>query len=472
MRKTSFEELARYYQRGNGFITFQKFSQKKHSSWLGFLIVFLIVLILVLLASLAGFLIFGHQVIELKNENILVEIQGPDEIEAGQTANFSILIKNKERVELKDVELSLNFPADFYLEETSELCVERFASGCVWMLGKMARTERKSIEFKGYFLSPSAPESSSKLVVSLNFQMVGLSANFKKQIEKTVTVVPILSLDLNFPTPIFLGQEISWEVIINNKIKNEIKNLEIKLEAPSDFSFSLLTTDDQSLVSGSGSGSISTWVLPVLRPNEKKSLFLRGYFEEAGEKVLKVEALLSGANGRSFSQGMVQKTLLVEPSNFNCQFAGEHNLVVGWDEIVPLTFTYENQSQDDFEDVFFKLSFDQPEYIDWSSSLKAGWQWQGGEKNISTNFWQVSEEGQKKILIWQASQIPALKQIKVGERGEIKIFLKLIHLTEVLEDYYQNLELKIDLEASGAWQEGTRVFFKAKPIKIKIKTSS
>ena len=465
MRQSSFEGLARHYRYNKDNFS----SPPKFSFWSGFLILFFVVLVLVLIASSTGFLIFGRQVIELKNEGVVLEIKGPIKVTAGQKEVFLVRVKNKERVALEAADLKLNLPQAFYLENSSELCSERFVSGCVWNLGKLLRTQEKTIEFEGYFLAPSEKEQERfKFEASLNFRMAGFTANFKKNIEKKVEVLPVLFFDLILPSKASVGQEISGEIIVENKGERDIENIRIDFKFLPDFRFVSLEKIEGVNDLGFEKEGMRAWQLNGLRAKEKKNIPFRGIFNDEGNKIFNIVIALIGPDKRLFKQQEEQKEVLVGESNFKLQFLGAEEVSLWWGKEFTLSFGYQNNSDQELDDVFFKLTFDQPELIDWQKTLKEDWQWQSGEKKISANFWQISEESGSKILTWRDSQISALKKISPGEKGEIRFNLKIIDLTEAVKNTSPNFE--ISLEASGSWQEEVRAFFRTTPCQIKIKT--
>ncbi len=472
MQRSSFEEIARYYTQKKPLVPLHRFSQPKRPSRSGFLILLFVILILILLAGLAGFLIFGRQVLEFKTEGVLLKVGGVDQLVVGQKETFVIRVKNKERTELRAAELTLGFPQGFYFENSSEPCVEKLVAGCVWPIGKLLPAEEKIIEFEGYFLSPILPDGEkNKFTVSLNFQIAGFTANFRKTIERTIEVGPSLSIEINHDKEIFLGQETRWEIVIENKGKNDLKEIEVGFDHSVDFNVSFLASPDETIDLGTRTEKGQTWKIKELQVGGKKSIILRGLFNEAGERTIKARAGLIGPTKRLLPQVEIEKKIIVNESNFNLEFLDETNLLAEWGKELSLVFTYQNSGQQDLEDVFLKLTIGRPEYLNWLNTFRGNWQWQSGEKRMATNLWQVSEDDQNKILTWQAAQIPALKKIGPGETGQIKFNLKIIPLLEAIKHSYTKADLDINLEVSGSWQEGARFFLKAKPLQIKIKTS-
>ncbi len=469
MRRSSFKELAHYYGYKRRSLAFQKFTPKKHSFWSRFLVLLFIVLFLILLASLAGFFIFGRRAIEFKNESVSVDIKGTDQVTIGQKEIFIVKVKNKEKAELRASEIIVNFPQGFYFVNSSEPYKEKLAFGCVWVLGKLAQDEERMVEFEGYFLSPSIDSEETKFEAVLNFQIAGFTANFKKATEKEIVVKPALSFSFNPADEVFLGQEIYWEILVENQSENTVKDIELKLELPQDFELSSSKIINETLTPISQAKNTQVWELKEFKARERKSLLLCGIFREVGKKVVKFSIILTGPDGRLFVQQEIQKEISAKPSSFILQFLGEKSIFPDWGIEVPVSFVYENRADQGFEDVFFKLTFNRPEYIDWQSVLRSNWQWRSGEKLLSTNIWQVSQEGGVKILTWQTSLIPGLKEIRPGESGEIRFNLFLIPLKEAIRNLYKQAGLEISLETSGSWSGETRFFLKAAPIQIKIK---
>lgn len=428
----------------------------KFSFWYKFVIFLILIILLVSTAILASIFIFGRSSKGIGERLVEIDFSGKDKVNSLESNNYAISLINKEISDLKAAELRINFPAGFFLDNTSQPCAEKLISGCTWTLGKVKRGESKTINFTGYFLVPSKSDNDFRSFSGvLDFQLEDFSSHFQREFKKDIFVKPILSVSLEAEKKVSVGQKKHWQISLENLSEQIVNYPKIILEAPANFIFipSKFPTEG---VNFEIEDSRANWLIDYLDPISKRQIYFDGYFRQFSEKPLefKIKAGLVNSNGQFFVQNEILESINLERASLNFSLSTINNQsTFYWGEEIPFYLNYQNTFRQ-IEDLSFKIEIPNSQFIDWQNLSNLGWRWLSGQNQIQDNSWLIESKGESRAIIWNQSQIAALTKILVGDSGEIYFNLKTISPMPNIN----NREMILKIKATGKYPESNEEF--------------
>ncbi len=284
-------------------------------------------LVSAILLLLSAALIFGAwRFATTKNqttEDLLLEIEGPQQVASGEEVEFTINYQNVSDLTLRNLELTLKYPIGLKINS-----VEPAASNAlqtIWQLGDLPPGASGQVIIRGQIFADQ-PQTDS-LSASLLYQPQNFSSDFIKQADHSLQIGESL-FELDFVSPAVILPDTKTDFTIKWRRQGEVKKDKVYLQllTTKDFALSIDGRDLPSIIE-SDQNKIYEWEL-----NSKKNqsdLNFAGKFnaDSKGERLFKL---------RVVSRDGVEDKLLQEK---------EFNLFISAEEIL-LTFSLNDDNPD------------------------------------------------------------------------------------------------------------------------------
>ncbi len=164
--------------------------------------------------------------IEINDSLIALTVDVPLRVQSGQEIEYRIKYKNTSDLPLPNLKVSLDYPAGF---TPSEISPEPSTNNNIWLVDNLAENEEREIAVKGFLEG----ESGVNKQFTFKLGLLEPDGSFNLQIEKSTLLLivnPDLELTLSGPATASPGEEIKYQVKIDNTSDLEIKNLEITID--------------------------------------------------------------------------------------------------------------------------------------------------------------------------------------------------------------------------------------------------
>ncbi|MFW5887525.1 MAG: hypothetical protein ACOCUH_01885, partial [Bacteriovoracia bacterium] len=243
---------------------FSDFIDKKKKRRIGFFGYTMILAFVFFLASIsyAAFVFFGGgQTISANDVDIT--ISGPVSVGAGENLSLDLIIQNNNPVELKDVDLIVDWPSGTKSSENLIDPVNRVVDRIDNVdPGTLTRETAKAVLF--------GDEGDNKEIsVKIEYQVDGSNAIFSKEKKFNIALdAAPARISVSALEEVSSGQEVEFVATVTSNSTSEIKNLMVTASYPFGFNFTESDVDP--------TYSNNIWVIESLSPNEKKEIKIRG----------------------------------------------------------------------------------------------------------------------------------------------------------------------------------------------------
>ncbi len=408
------------------------------------------ILLLVVISAVAwgGFFLwrpFGLQT----NRPLSAMIEGAATATAGETITYRITYENTSNVPLAALEVKMNLPADFLVDETRPVSTE----GSVWVIGSLAPGSDGSIDITGTFRS--VVPSMEKLQAFFTYRPANFSSDFQDIASLSIGVEKtVLELTTTGPEKALPGDQIAYTAHLVNNGSRRMDNLEVRAIFPDTFRHTEATK------AASNEGGTS-WTIDSLEPGAAFDLTVKGSFTTgaSGTVTALFEAGLLDLDDLFLSQAPSTVTTDLLGGNLAVRLIAngsdkEQSIDLG--ENLRISVDYENQGDEVIEGVSITLKLETPTNslpIDWASAERSGAKTQGN------------------TLVWDASVLPALESLAPNASGIIDVTLPLLSSIDpaVSSDTF-TLALTVLLEKVGS-VESVRTI-ETPPIEIRLNTDA
>lgn len=339
--------------------------------------------------------------------NIDLEVKGPTQLRSGEELNLETNIRNRNKVTLRDVSLTITYPAGTVdsLETNKELPL--------WREQLSDLNPGQSVAVGSRAIIYGAQNSKQKVVLKMEYHIPDSNAVFSKEMEYDI-IIGSGTIDISFslPSEINSGKTFTSNLKIISNAKSVLRQVVVKVDYPSGFNF------DSADLNPASSNNI--WYLGDLAPGVSREINLTGSLVGQSEEVksFKVTAGLdkSGGSGEisteygglfqtvnlkrdfvSVSLNLKNKTSLTPGSLFNGSVEWANNLP---DKVI-----------DGSLELFLSGNAIDKRSVDGNS----------GFYNSLTNS-----------IVWDKSLIPSLAQLNPGENGQSSFEFSILPLSRMI----------------------------------------
>jgi len=204
----------------------------------------------------------GNNVVSGNNIDILVS--GPVSIAGGEVLPLDIQVKNNNNIDLKVVDLRIEYPAGTKSVADQSVDMPRYSE----VLGdiNIGKSQERLVKSVLY-----GEENSQKIIkITVEYRVSGSNAIFSKEKDFNVLISSSpVNINVSGPTEINTNQLTDFSIDINSNSANIVKNLILKADYP--FGFNLSSSNPKSI---SSDGSV--FAIGDLAPGEKRNIRISG----------------------------------------------------------------------------------------------------------------------------------------------------------------------------------------------------
>jgi len=339
---------------------------------------------------------------------VIIEINGPAEIDSSKPASYKIKYSNNNRIAIKEAEIILNYSDNFQPEENPKLEPAGYGSSRI-KLGEMKSYSQGEFELKGKFYAPQ--DYMIYMKATLNYTPSNFNSPFQSLGQMVVKVkASPLELRVTAPREAASGENVEYIIDYKNLSTRAFGDLRIKIEYPDGFEFK---EADPAPTEGK-----EVWYVGNLDLNQSGKIIIKGVMtglkDEA--KIIKVSLgnLASGGSFINYSQKEEITKIKGLPLSIVQRTEGTADNVTNPGDRVYYILNYKNEGNVGLRDVIVTLEI-KTSVLDFSKlELDKG-----------------SYDSSKSTFTWKTGDIPGLKNIEPGQGGEIRVSIPVVNVVPV-----------------------------------------
>lgn len=381
------------------------------------IVIFLIIMFLI---TLAGSLLFIFYQLGFKDSGVSVRIFGNEETIAGSVEHWQVEMRNQSGVSLKDIELIFNFPDDSIPISDNESAIRSKRSRFVF--DELASGKSVQAEFSARVFGKSGEERQTRATAvyrreNLTSRLTEV-AEFVTRISRIPLVISVL-----LPSEVSPNQEVSAEISISSNAMSPFEDLVIRAEYPDGFVFRQSNPAPQE--------GNALWRVALLKPGESFSVKIFGTIvgDPADVKIFSVgagEYNTETKKWRPLLEALGETRMTSPPLFARAEINNSRKPVVKAEEQLNITVKYKNSSDETMRNVSVETRVSE-NLVD-IKTLKVG----GGVF-----------DGVKRVVIWNAASIPALRELAPGNEGELSFAVTMRNALPILDASAKNFILSV-----------------------------
>jgi len=382
--------------------------ERRKGSWLArFTIITFIILIVLSGLAYLSFMVFNKET-PSDHGDVDVTIEGPEEIKSGEEIEYKIIYKNNKSVALRKVEAEVLFPEGFTYKESDPKAINEPAT--IWQDKDVPAGASREIIISGQIIGET--ESQKNLRVNLTYYPANFNSEFKEVAFHSLKIQSMeLEVEIDGPAKAVVEKEITYEIEYKNIGEDDVKNLQFKLNLPTDFDLSEIEPEK---IENNNSLTIDK-----LEEDEKDKIVFSGQFKAgaSGDQEIGLEIYLQGESGQYYKQSEVIHTtqIITEGLTLNLIINGSsEDQSVNLDDSLNYSLVYKNVGDDSISDVSVSISI-VSEMLDWDSL-----------KDDNQGEFLVNE------IVWTKQEVPELALLEAGDEGNIDFSLDFLDKSELL----------------------------------------
>lgn len=392
-------DFAEFYQaRGNArsaMFTINRKDPNKRKKMIALVACGLLVIVGV---TIGGFYFFVNRQKQFKGDNITITTTTPPNVAAGADNTFSVTVYNNEAVDLKKVELTMQFP-DGFIFKSSSPDAENDAHNA-WSLDTISRGQSRTVAIVGQPFGDIGTMQSFSVLVS--YTPANFNSEFQKNAAFSVTLnKSAITLNMEVPLKVVSGHAADYRIKFANTSKDVFSHVRLALNWPEDVVVGSLNPAPTDL-------SKRTWEIDQLAAGASYEVSFKGTVSgaEGAMREFKAEVGYTDSSGQYHKQAEGSSIVVVANPQLLLNLLindSANNTAVDFGSTLDYTLKYKNDSQSEIKDMGLQLKVDSS-LVDWN-------------KIINTNSGKVVGG----TVTWDSTAVPALKSVKPGTEGEVKI---------------------------------------------------
>ncbi|MDP2934234.1 MAG: hypothetical protein Q8N59_00465 [bacterium] len=378
-----------------------------------------LIVIFVIAAALATFsFIVGKNSFNL--DNIKINIRIPSSVSSGEEVVVKIDYINDNRVGLKDVYLTIDYPSGTFSIDGKELNQERKS------LGSIAKKSQGAEEFRVRLVGEKG--DSKTIVAKLEFMPQNINSRFENSTTSRIEINSVLvSINIEGPEKSIAGQEANYLIEYENKTEENIYNLRLELTYDKDFKFKSAEPVPQKETN-------NLWQVDVLKAGEKRSINLIGNLDgkEGESKSLKV-VIGKIENEQLIQYSQLEYLTLVSPSplllNLVLEGMGE-DCKIDPGQSLKYRIDFKNNTDVPLRELILKTYFKDSIF-----NLR-------GIQLMGIGFFDSREN----IITWSGADVPALKLLEPNQSGTVSFSISIKKPVPMNNYNDKNVEAEVSAE--------------------------
>ena len=330
------------------------------------------------------FQIFTYAGIELN-------VSHPDEVQIGVPYEVQVEYKNSSGSSLQDAKISLSLPSEFvFVDDEAEKRVQIKTVGTVGV-GSIGQEIFRVMAVRG-------ERSSRRIEAVLEYNPVTLGSRF--EVKQPVNIFigdPAVELDFDAPEKVLSSELFETRIRYRNSSATDMEDMVLRLEYPANY-----TLKTSSIKPDEGQ---NIWRVGDLRVGSSNEIVLQGSILATQGSFFELKAFVSSEiNGTRYDIGEKVKTISVSsaPLAVDISVNGSTAYISHAGDALFYKITYSNNTDVGFRDVVLTARL-VGEMFDYRSL------------DVQKYFNSITN-----TLTWNASNLPELKTVEPGEKGEVE----------------------------------------------------
>ncbi len=392
------KKLKEVYTDGNGKVPdMSRLDKTQRSLWKTTIYVLIAFLLILLAVTAVGFYVFGGVDNDsFTNEKITLQIEAPITLISGQETVYTVLLTNKEKVNLYNAELELFYPDNF--EYVTSEPVASGEKSNKWSFNILRTGETQKIELTGKMVA--ALDSVQTFRGALSFKPSGFNAVYKQETIIDVAVgSSVVGLDIDGPDKSLANQDLEYTIGYSNLGEVDLNDLQVILEYPEGF---VLESSEPE----TNDGTNNIWSINTLRAGASDVIKIRGNcsaITAGGNYEFKAQVLLN-KEGDYYPQDKETHVINIIRDQLSLGLiinSSAEDQAIDFGELLVYSINYKNTGQEDLENIEVVATLDS-EIIDWQTmSDETNGKWQGN------------------TITWTGREVPQLLKLGPDEEGQI-----------------------------------------------------
>lgn len=369
-------------------------------SWRKF--IFGLAIFILLALSVAAF-IFYRGFYAFRKDRVMLKLEGPETVLAGETARWHLTINNKNETILRDGQLNFRFP------DYSQPVIRQEESGqfknnllkqiiSIPELGAGGKFEK---EFKAVIMGGENFERKAQAV--FNFKPSSGSIIFESIATQSLKISNFpLEIKINLKPEIVFGKVASLDLNLTNQGQAPFGALRIRWEYPSGFKF---LSSSQKL-----NDFNNTWLIAEILPSEITNMHLEGEVSGLEGEVKIFRVFIERREGESwkvYKEAKAELNLIAEPLVLNLSTIPESQRSVQLSGLMTYKLSWKNNLNVPLDDLVLKIQLI-GEVFDFNALISDG-----------------SFNVENRTITWSKSNQPFMASIQPSEQQEINFQIKL-----------------------------------------------
>jgi hypothetical protein len=352
----------------------------------------IIIAISLIILGIGAYLVLVHKPEQgAIHPKVDVTIDAPQNIPSGSEIVYKITVADKDSASIKNVELDLIYPQGFSFTDSTPKPTK--LNGTHFSLPIIDPGQDATIMIKGN-IQGNADETKT-ISALMHYSFSNINSDFISQAQaqtqiKTANIV----LQFDGQDKVSNNQDVTYTLNYTNFTDQPVENFKISLTTPKAFFVKSQNPDPTYQ---------QVWQLGTLDPNKSGKIQLVGSFQNASvgdSQLFTAQAEGSAPGGKSFVLSAAQLPVTVQAKALEADviYTGDQTVKPG--ASMSYKVAYQNNSGKIVSGVLINVTLDGPFDLD----------------NLELNHGTINGN----VITWDASQIPALKTLSVGQQGEIR----------------------------------------------------
>lgn len=381
--------------------------------------------LIIAVVAILGFITYSFYQVFVKNKNAFdqanttVTIDGPKSLDLGSTANFVITLKNNNKANLKNTNLTLTFNADGFSDIKDESGFGNVSgSSITWNIA-----EGISAGYEGTIKASAKVMdiSANKISASLDYEPENFSSKFSAKSDYGFTINPAkISLSLYAPKEVVTGQEAKYSLVYTNATAVDFDMVRLKFNYPEGFTFAS---------SNPPAGENGTWEIQNFTKAASGQIEVTGNLAGNGGETKTVSAVIEQKtkDGQyAFNNSVDASTSLISsPFSVNETINDKEGYSVSSGDLLNYKIKFRNMDKVDANNLIVSVVL-------------------GGDAADYTTL--TAEKGtvdkQQHSVIWDSKANTSLKNLKPDQEAELDFSIKVQDKLPIVDTSSRNFTIK------------------------------
>ncbi|MFA5124311.1 MAG: hypothetical protein WC473_00585 [Patescibacteria group bacterium] len=409
-------DLAEVYTDDDGVIPdLTRLELNERPLWQTIVYTLIAVLAVLLVGAAIIYLIFANLNSDtFTNERVTFKLEPPISIVSGQEGIYTVIITNRERVNLYDLDIELKYPDTFQLVSSSPLATGDKKN--TWNISVLKIGETQKIELRGIIIAPL--NSVQNISGAMTFKPANLNAEFSQKFNLDMGVnASTIILTVSGPDKTLANQNIFYTVDLRNVGTEVLTDLEVVAEYPPGFVLSSTTP-------AAKDGTNNVWAIANLATStdiattSDKKITIGGNYSgiiDSGNQEFKVKVNLKNQSEYILQSEQSAITAVVRDQlslSVVVNGSGEDQ-PVSFGDLLVYTINFKNTGTEDIKNVELTVKLDS-QILDWATLS-------------SDHLGKVGED----VIVWTGKELPSLLNLRPSEEGAVSFQLRVKDLAAI-----------------------------------------